>query len=248
MFKSTLTTSSPHGLRTPGPQPRTLGHHPHMSCAPSRLRVARSSRLSTAASAIAIERTSPSPSTYLRQVLATKHVPGTSLDRKGRKDSQTRSVPPPDGHLPPRTATRKRRPPSRLRAPEPRLGGAVPAQDGSVLSCGPGQALGREEGHRQGPPSGCRPPRLASPRPAAPTAPSPRGPHTPSLRGPVVPRPPGKDPQQGCPAERPKDPAGAAQGSYRGAWWPGSAVEDQVNPDQNSRWAGARTALNLGCA
>lgn len=47
--------------------------------------------------------------------------------------------------------------------------------------------------------------------------PFPRGPHTPGIRDRLGPQPPGEDPQQGCPAERPKDPAGAAQASYRSA-------------------------------
>lgn len=211
-----------------------------------------------AASALAIGSTSSSPFTYLRQVLGSNHVPRTILDRKVRQNESGKARPGgpaskhgplPGHHLPAHCGPRTPAWPSlplegaRARAGSERQFPPETALSSRTAGASAGE---RDKDHKQGRSSCCM---LRAFDPTAPTTRSPRGIHTPGLHFRLFhSRLHGKDPQQGCPAERPKDPAWAAQASCRGAWWPGAAVEDQVHLDLNSIRAGARTAQNLGWA
>lgn len=196
------------------------------------------------------QRTASSSCTYLGQALATNHVPGTSLDRKESANQARKVRPTSDRHHPSpppaqgRPGTPASLPPGGARAP-PRRGRSRPRRLCRLVRSGTSPWGETRATSGAGPRTAGR---LASARPLPLTAPSPRGPHTPGVRDRLGPQPPGEDPQQGCPTERPKDPAGAAQASYRSAWWPGSALEDRVTPDLNSGWAGVRTAPDLGSA
>lgn len=155
--------------------------------------------------------------THLGQVLATNHVPGTSLDRNRERESGNEGPshlrpPPPPPHPcagPPRNAP-ERRPPCRLGRPSAASERPLPPETARSSRAARDKPVGRDKGHQRGRTSGCRPPRL-SPAAATHCAVPSRTSHTrrPQPAGSAASRP---GPPAGLPGRTPEGPRGGRSG------------------------------------